>query len=86
MTKEFEELIPVKDTNQLASVIVQWHTLQLARTEHMLNVPEGTEVEFEDGENLVLEGKVLSAYRLGLQVALHNFRELPIAAQFEKDD
>lgn len=80
------DIEPVTDVNDLANKIVQWHANRVARLEHMLQIPEGTEVDFEDGEKLVLEGTVLSAFRLGLQVALKELGQLPIVAQYETDD
>lgn len=81
-----EDIQPITDVNDLANKLTQWHTNRVARLEHMLQIPEGTEVDFEDGEKLVLEGAALSAFRLGLQVALKELGQLPIVAQYETDD
>lgn len=86
MTEQNDEIIPVDDGKELASVVVQWHALKIARLRHMLKVPEGTEVEFGDGETLKLEGETHSAYRLGIQVALSELSQLPFVAEFDTDD
>lgn len=80
------DVTPIDDVNELASKLIQWHSNRVARLNNMLEVPVGTEVDFEDGETLTLEGPTHSAFRLGIEVALHELGRLPIVAEYEAND
>lgn len=86
MTESLPDIIPVQDANQLAGVVTQWHELIKQRLQHMVSIPEGTELEFENGDSLVLEASTLSAFQLGIQYALSEMESFPINVEYEDDE
>lgn len=86
MSETVQDHEPIIDVNDLASKLMNWHDNRVLRLQHMLSIPIGTEVELDGEETLVLEGATLSAFRLGIQVALSELGQLPIVAHYETDD
>lgn len=79
------ELIQITDLDSFARMVAAWHENRVARLRHMLDIPEGTEVEIGDTK-LVLTGEIKDAFRLGLHVALHEMGQLPFVAEFESPE
>lgn len=69
----------IDDVDSFARHLVHWHQLQMTKLQHMLTIPEGTEVAFDGQEPIVLEGPVHEAFRIGITVALAEFGELPFS-------
>ena len=86
MNERTDDLFPVENINEFANSIMHWHDTRVARIRHMMTIPEGTEVELEEGQSIVLEGSNHQAFRLGLIVALHELGQLPFTAEYETDD
>ena len=73
----------VTDLDQFIGMLTHWHERQLATVQHLYEVPEGVEVQEEDGQPFKLEGDVLRAFKLGLQMATEYLGVLPFTPEYE---
>lgn len=80
------ETIVIETLDQFVRALTAWHTNKTNMIKHMVNIPEGTEVTFEDGTTLILSGDALKGFQLGLRFALSEVGELPFAAEIEFTD
>jgi hypothetical protein len=76
---ELPETLNVSNIDDFVSLLTGWHVTKVKVLEHMLSIPEGTEVEFE-GQTLVLTADILKGFVIGLNVALAELGILPFAA------
>lgn len=80
------ETITVTDLDQFVGMLTAWHTHQVATIQHLYEVPEGIEVQEEDGEPFKLEGDVRRAFQLGLQMAMEYLGKLPFDPEYEDEE
>lgn len=72
--------------NAMGGLVIHWHGTQMERCLRMLEIPEGTEMEYEDtdkpGEitNIPLTGDTLKSFRVGVLTAMNLFEVLPFVA------
>lgn len=71
-----DALLIVDSLEQFAAHVIHWHAQRVSRLRHMLEVPEGTEMEY-NGRLLQLSGDVRDAFLAGVTVALAELGELP---------
>lgn len=71
------EIVPINSAEDFFAMLTVWHDQQVLTLEHMLQIPEGTEVQVNGQETLVLEGNVLKAFQAGIQTALQVMGKLP---------
>lgn len=65
----------ITNVDDFANIVDEWHDTVIARLEHLLEVPRGTEVEVEDCDPKVLDGDYLDGFRLGVSLALETIIE-----------
>ena len=81
---------PIKDMDQFAALIDQWHAQTMENGNRVLEIPEGTTIIVEDEKNpgqvieMDLNGPYLQVFRLGAQTVLHLFKNLPFGASMEE--
>jgi len=80
------EVVPIETIDQFAAYITAWHSHKVAVLEHMLQVPEGTEMQVDGGAEVVLEGAVLAAFKAGISVSLMELGKLPFVTQMEEQE
>lgn len=72
--------------NAMGGLVIHWHATQMERCLRMLELPEGTEMEFEDSDkpgeitNIPMTGDALKAFRVGVLTAMNLFETLPFVA------
>ena len=77
------EEIKIEDLDQFVQIITGWHRHQVATIRHLYEMPEGVEVQEEDGEPFKLEGDTKRAFQLGLQMAMEYLGKLPFKPEYE---
>ena len=75
------ELIPIENIDHFTHLISQWHAHRVKVLEHMLSLPEGTEMQAGEGQSVVMEGDRLDGFKAGLGLALMELGELPFVVQ-----
>lgn len=79
MENQNEEVVAVQTPEDFFTILSLWHAKQLATVEHMSNVPEGSEVQLDDGAPITLEGDTHKAFVAGMMTAVQLFKELPFS-------
>ncbi len=77
------EPIEINDMHTFAHLLGQWHEERVAILEHMLLVPEGTEM-VHDRQTIVLAGDTLIAFKAGVSLTLSELGTLPFASVTEE--
>lgn len=80
------EAYVVEDLDKFVLLLADWHKQKVDLLQHMMEVPEGTEVSFNEEPAKPLEGDRHEGFRLGLSVALMELGNLPFAYEASKDD
>lgn len=78
------DTLNVTDLDQFVSLLNDWHQRQVATIQHLYEVPEGVEVQEENGTPFKLEGDVRRAFQLGLQMAMEYLGKLPFKPEYEE--
>lgn len=73
------DVIPVDDLDTFIHIVTSWHQNKVKMVQHMLEVPEGQEVEYED-KTYVLVDDVRQAFIIGVTVALSELGVLPFTS------
>ena len=81
-----QETVVVADIDQFIQLLSGWHQNKVKTLEHMLGVPEGIEVTFNDEAPQILTGDLHKGFVMGLSLALMELGTLPFAAEMEVDD
>lgn len=85
MLMEFQEQIEMNaapgNFKEMAEMLVQWHKNRLTNIEQLLSAIEGTQLclGVDDANPVVLEGKLLKGWRIGLQLAHQQFEKFPVS-------
>lgn len=74
------DTVNIEDIDTFARLIMAWHHNRVHRLEHMLQIPDGTPMQLDDGEFIPLTGDRLEGFKAGLHVALAEFGILPFQA------
>lgn len=79
MNEPTQEAPPVliEDLDQFVSLLTGWHSNKVAMLEHLLEIPEGTEMQVDGGDSVALTGDILAGFKAGLNVALMELGKLP---------
>lgn len=80
------EAYVVEDLDKFVTLLADWHQKKVAMLEHMLKLPEGTEVSFNDKPPAPLEGDMYQGFLIGLNVALMELGTLPFMYEATKED
>lgn len=75
------ETIEITDVNQFVGILMAWHAKKVAVLEHMLQVPEGTEMAVDGGTPIILTGDILTAFKAGVSTSLMELGILPFVAE-----
>lgn len=82
-----EATVDVNDLDTFVQVLTHWHSNKVALIEHMKTIPDGTEVQFEEGMPAsILTGDLLKGFQLGLAFSLSELGKLPFEAEMEDDE
>lgn len=80
------ETVVVADIDQFIQLLSGWHESKVKALEHMLTVPEGIEVTFNDEGPQILSGDLHKGFIIGLSLGLMELGTLPFAAEMEVED
>ncbi len=75
------DTVEIQDLDQFVRMLTAWHNSKVATLEHMLTVPEGTEMELPDGSHIELSENHLRGFKAGLVLALIELGSLPFVAE-----
>ena len=84
--KAISDTVEVQDLDHFIRLLFAWHENKVKTLEHMLEVPEGSEVVYQEGEAIVLEGDVRKGFIIGLTLGLMELGHLPFAAELPDDE
>lgn len=84
MSKEQKpEVVEITSLDQFAALLAHWHKHTTAVLEHMLQVPEGTELTMDDKTPVVMSGPFREGFCAGLSLALIELGNLPFVFNAE---
>lgn len=84
-TEVTERIIPIESVDQLAHLLNQWHQHKLRVLQHMMAIPEGTEVSINEETEHKLEGDVLKGFQIGVSLCLIEFNSLPFSPMDQEE-
>ena len=82
---EAEPMVTITDLHQFVALVTNWHASKIARLEHMLSIPEGTEVSVNDGEMTAMSGDLRQGFVIGLITTLSEIGSLPFVITSDED-
>ena len=82
--KTKDNLLYIDDLDQFINILHIWHGRKVKVLEHMLTIPEGTEMEL-DGKTIQLSGDAHTAFVEGIKLALHELGTLPFTVEQEDE-
>ena len=82
--KNQNNLLYIDSLDQFINILHIWHGRKVQVLEHMLNIPEGTDMELDD-KNIQLIGDVRTAFIEGIKLSLHELGTLPFTVE-QKDE
>lgn len=85
MGQKTSDTIAINDLDHFVRTLTGWHNHKVKVLEHMAEIPTGTEVTFNQGPPVVLEGELLKGFCMGLNLALMELGKLPFAVEVEDD-
>lgn len=80
------ETLEVETLDMFVKLLTQWHASKVKVLEHMLQIPEGTEVEYAGLNSKPLTGELHLGFIIGLTVALSELGILPFVTESETND
>ena len=80
------ETVVVTNIDQFIQLLSGWHESKVKTLEHMLSVPEGIEVTFNEEAPQILTGDLHKGFLMGLSLALMELGTLPFGVEMEVDD
>lgn len=78
--------VEMNDLDTFIKALVPWHVGKVQLLEHMKQIPEGTEVAFDEEAPLTLQGDLLKGFQIGLAFALSELGTLPFTFELEDDE
>lgn len=82
--KTKDNLLYIDDLDQFINILHIWHGRKVKVLEHMLTIPEGTEMAL-DGFTIQLSGDAHTAFVEGIKLALHELGTLPFTVEQEDE-
>lgn len=76
-----ETTVMVEDLDTFVSILMDWHAAKVKTLEHMVDIPEGSEVTINDGMAKILEGDYRDGFILGLTLSLMELGTLPFICE-----
>lgn len=79
--------VEMKDLDQFVKVLTAWHSKKVKVLEHMLGLPDGTEmvVDGDEAKPIVMTGDILVGFKAGLDLALMELGNLPFLYETEPE-
>jgi hypothetical protein len=80
------ETIEIADLDQFVRVLVGWHSQKTAVLKHIIDIPVGSEMTFNDtGPPVIMAGDFLDGFKAGIDLALIELGVLPFVYEQEAD-
>jgi hypothetical protein len=79
-------LVDVNDLDQFVRILTAWHSEKVTALEHMLQVPEGVEVTFQNEKPQALTGDLHKGFIIGLTLGLMELGTLPFLTEYEPNE
>ena len=79
------ETVLVADIDQFIQLLSGWHQSKVKALEHMLGVPEGIEVTFNEEDPQILSGDLHKGFLIGLSLALMELGTLPFGVEIDDE-
>lgn len=80
-----EPMTMLTSVDMMAELVTSWHTQQMGRLHHLLQIPEGTTFEIGDTK-LEISGDVLAGFKFGVELAIMQFKDLPFERVSASED
>jgi hypothetical protein len=80
---EPEAILEISELDQFVRLLMTWHSKKVSVLEHMLEIPEGTEVEFSGVGTFMLTGEARNGFQAGVSLALFELGRLPFHVTHE---
>ena len=80
---DLKDTINVPDLDTFVELLVAWHSVKVKTLEHMLTVPENTEVTFDSNVPKVIAGDYREGFIAGISLSLMELGALPFAVKEE---
>jgi hypothetical protein len=77
------ETVVVADIDQFIQLLSGWHESKVKTLEHMLSMPEGVEVTFNNEAPQILSGDLHKGFLMGLSLALMELGTLPFGVEID---
>lgn len=74
-------IVEVTNIDHFVALLTAWHLKKVSILQHMVSLPEGTEMQSSEGTTLVLSGDILAGFKAGIALSLMELGSLPFAAQ-----
>ena len=78
---ETPQLVHIQSLDHFIALISHWHGQKVKVLEHMLTLPEGTAMQINEGNDIVMEGQMLEGFKAGLGLALMELGQLPFVTE-----
>lgn len=78
--------VEINDLNAFVKHLTAWHTQKVKTLEHLMSIPDGTEVSMGDGPAVILTGVTMTAFQAGINTSLIELGTLPFVAELEADE
>lgn len=75
--------VPMSDLDQFVRHLVAWHQTKIAELEHMLQIPQGIEVTFNNESPIILKDDLHKGFLMGLSLGLMELGHLPFVVETE---
>ena len=79
-------LVDVNNLDQFVKLLSSWHQEKVTALEHMLQVPEGVEVTYQNDEPVMLSGDLHKGFIIGLTLGLMELGALPFVVEFDSNE
>ena len=79
-------LVDVNNLDQFVKILTAWHQEKVGALEHMLQVPEGVEVTYQDEAPTMLSGDLHKGFIIGLTLGLIELGTLPFLVEFDSNE
>lgn len=78
------EIVEVTNIDHFITILSSWHSHKVKLLEHMLEIPDGTEVNYNGEGDIPLHGDMHKGFIIGLSLALMELGTLPFGCEYEE--
>ena len=79
-----EEAASLEQVEHAMDILFAWHKQKVAGLEHMLRIPQGIEVSFNNGEPLIMSEDIHKGFIIGVTLGLIELGTLPFVSPDEE--